>query len=412
MRDLPCEAPVRLQQSPVRITFVAPFAVSPKATISARMLPIAAELVAIGHDVTILVPPYDNPKDSGRTWRQDGVLIENMRRGAMPDFLLQVSLALRLAGRVRQLNPDVLHIFKPVGPGALALDVLTSHKSSKYMLVVDTDDWEGRGGWADVNPYPWFQKLFMSWQEGHVLSKADHITCASYALVDRTRLMTSGRVPCALIPNGPLASWRAEGMAGRELRTATRARLNWTPHTVFVYAGTVSRNHDLDIALEGFAAVIKGAQTSAKLVMIVTGDGVVDLRRRVAALGLSEYVEWSSFMEHRLLVEMLCAADVGIFPYRDTNINRAKCSGKVMDYMNAGLPVLATDVGMMGQYVANGLTGLLAPLDDNGAFAENMLSMVDQPGVRRHMGLAGLERIWTEFAWSKNIGQLESIYMA
>ena len=35
----------------MRIVFVAPFAFTPKATVSARMAPLAAALVAAGHEV-------------------------------------------------------------------------------------------------------------------------------------------------------------------------------------------------------------------------------------------------------------------------------------------------------------------------------------------------------------------------
>ena len=51
-------------------------------------------------------------------------------------------------------------------------------------LVVDNDDWEGAGGWLDVNPYPAYQKAIMAWQERWALRHARAVTCASDVLME------------------------------------------------------------------------------------------------------------------------------------------------------------------------------------------------------------------------------------
>ena len=372
-------------------------------------MPIASALVARGHKLHVLIPPYDRTDDSGRIWQCDGVVIENMRVPPLPTPLVQISLARQLANRVRELSPDVIHVFKPVGPGALAQQMLGKQTAT---LLVDNDDWEGWGGWLDVNPYPLPQKWVMAWQEQMCLTHAHAVTCASHALIERTNLLTKKLYGAHLLPNGPLASWRAEGETGRTNRARTRARLQWQSRTIFIYAGTVSLNHDLDLALTSFTSLLRARPNSAILAFVVAGDGVASLRERVTQLGLDHAVEWSEYMPHNLLVELLSAADVGIFPYRDTNINRAKCSGKVLDYMNAGLPVLAHAVGMMKDYVRDGVTGLLSPVGAPDAFYLSMLQMVDNPGSAREMGVAGTQRIWKEFGWDDRIEALEVLYRA
>jgi len=47
----------------MKIALVGPFAFSPKGTMRARAHPLAAELVRLGHQVTIFLPPYDNRTD-------------------------------------------------------------------------------------------------------------------------------------------------------------------------------------------------------------------------------------------------------------------------------------------------------------------------------------------------------------
>ena len=49
----------------MNVVMIGPHAFRPKATVRARALLIGHALVRQGHRVTILMPPYDNPEDSG-----------------------------------------------------------------------------------------------------------------------------------------------------------------------------------------------------------------------------------------------------------------------------------------------------------------------------------------------------------
>src|SRR5215207_9312801 len=54
------------QTSNLKISFIAPFGLQPKATVPARALPLAAALVARGYRVRLIVPPYDDPTAPAR----------------------------------------------------------------------------------------------------------------------------------------------------------------------------------------------------------------------------------------------------------------------------------------------------------------------------------------------------------
>jgi glycosyltransferase involved in cell wall biosynthesis len=313
-------------------------------------------------------------------------------------------MAQRLLAAARTFQPDVLHVFKPVGPGALA------GWRWDGPLVVDNDDWEGPGGWADVNPYAPLQRRILIWQERDMLSRAHAVTCASRVLVQRTHLLASESARTLLLPNGPLESWRDEADAGHAARAATRAALEWPSGAVIVaYTGNVERQHDLDILIRAIQE-LRANGRDVRALFVATGDGVADLRAQAASAGLDGAITWRGFTPHHALMQLLCAADIGAFPYRDTNINRAKCSGKVMDYMNAGLPTLSHDVGMMRHYVPDAECGLLAQPGDDRAFAANMLQLVESAPQRKALGAAARLRIWSEFGWQSRIGALEQLY--
>ena len=63
----------------MRILFLAPFAAGgPKGTTRWRVLPLARALAAQGHTVRVLIPPYDCPRQSGLSWLDQGVQVDNL----------------------------------------------------------------------------------------------------------------------------------------------------------------------------------------------------------------------------------------------------------------------------------------------------------------------------------------------
>jgi glycosyltransferase involved in cell wall biosynthesis len=112
---------------------------------------------------------------------------------------VQQTLAL-LQATLRQ-RPDVVHLFKPKGYAGLAALAL-HHLRPALPLVVDTDDWEGPGGWNDLLPYPSAAKRLFAWQERDLLRRADAITVASRAL--ETLVWSMGIAPERVfyLPNG------------------------------------------------------------------------------------------------------------------------------------------------------------------------------------------------------------------
>ena len=124
--------------APRHIVMVAPFGLAPKATTSARALPLGAALVARGHRVTLIVPPWDDPSRSGQEWVGNGVTIRHI---SLPRRLETAGIVVRLRAAIRAARPDLVHVFKPKGHGALAALGL----ERRYPVVVDNGRLGGGG---------------------------------------------------------------------------------------------------------------------------------------------------------------------------------------------------------------------------------------------------------------------------
>ncbi len=104
-----------------------------------------------------------------------------------------------------------------------------------------------------------------------------------------------------------------------------------------------------------------------------------------------ENVPWSAQAE----VGALAEADVGIAPLPDNPWTRGKCAFKVLQYMAASLPVIASPVGANRDVIVDGETGILAGSAEQWREAIEKLS---DRALRMQMGAAGRRRVEAEYA--------------
>ena len=93
--------------------------------------------------------------------------------------------------------------------------------------------------------------------------------------------------------------------------------------------------------------------------------------------------EWSTRNEAADLAD----CDVGISWLPDDSWSRGKCGLKVLQYMAAGLPVVANPVGTNQEMVIPGRTGFLANTPEE--WAEAIRRLASDPELRRKLGTAG-----------------------
>lgn len=92
----------------------------------------------------------------------------------------------------------------------------------------------------------------------------------------------------------------------------------------------------------------------------------------------------------------LAACDIGISWLPDDTWSLGKCGLKVLQYMAAGLPVVANPVGMNEAMVLHGQTGYLAETPEEWASA--ICRLAHDPTLRRRMGQAARAHVTAKFS--------------
>ncbi|MEA3459479.1 MAG: glycosyltransferase family 4 protein [Chloroflexota bacterium] len=389
----------------MRTAMIGPFGLRPKGTVARRALPMAKALAAEGHQVDVILPPWNYPQDSGREWKEDGVIICNIALPPHLPLIWHLAITWRLVRRALAADPDVVHCFKPMGYSgfaAMALWFLKKLGLTRARLVVDSDDWEGKGGWSDVRGYTWAQRHLFIWQERWCLTHCDAVTVASRAL--ETIVWSLGVKPgrVSYVPNGVATS---DEQQARHSRPSPAHRLP----TVLLY--TRFFEYDLERVVDIFRRVLAEVPEAQ---LLVVGKGLFGEEEELLAMmrdaGLIDRIVYAGWAEPDELPAYLAAADVAIYPYDDTLINRAKCSAKLIQLMAAGLPVVADDVGQNGEYIEYGTSGLLVPPGDREAFARSIVELLRDESLRKRLGQGARRRILKEFDWEKLVVGVRRAY--
>jgi glycosyltransferase involved in cell wall biosynthesis len=391
---------------PLNVVMLGPFAFKPKGTVSVRAFFIARALAKRGHTVTILMPPYDNLADSGRIWEEDGVRLENMRI-QRNDTWHQLVVPARMARRAIALDPDVVHLFKPIGYSGLA--GLYLRWFSRRPLVLDTDDWEGTGGWNDVNPYPaWWKRLF-DWQERWMARHADAVTVVSRTLHDQVTGFGVDPAKIVYLPNGPDARLRQRAGVSGEQVAEVRERLGVGNSPLALYLGHIPLGTDLDLALDALN-MLRERLPGARLAIAGVGDGLPGLQAQAQRLGLDDRVIFPGWIEPEQAHVYVASADAVVNPYRDSLINRSKCAGKVILGMAMGRAVVTSRLGQNLEYIEDGRSGVLTEPGDPDDLARGLLSVLADREWAADLGRNARQQVWELFDWDARVGEVERAY--
>jgi glycosyltransferase involved in cell wall biosynthesis len=395
----------------MRIAFVAPFGLRAKGTARARALPLARALAERGNTVALFIPPYDSPEDSGKAWEQDGVRLINVRlpRGwSHAAALRHLQVSWRLLRAVRRWKPDLVHVFKPKGPSGLVGTALWLARPmaepgkgpaplhrQRCGLLVDSDDWEGRGGWND-DPragYTLLERQFFAWQERCGLSHADAWTVASDCLRDRAVSFGASPSRVFVLPNGiSTVNDVPSSVADGDRHDGSRRPMAAShPPTAILYTRFAGVKTGEVIGIWGR---VRAAMPEARL--LVLGRGLAGEEKTLSDVPGIDVQGW---LEPPELAAHFAASRLAVVPWADTPSNRARHSAKILELMAAGLPIVAYAVGELPTTLGD--AAMLVTPGDQVAFAKAVVRLFSDRELAERLGMTSKQRAVTLYSWRR-----------
>ena len=106
--------------------------------------------------------------------------------------------------------------------------------------------------------------------------------------------------------------------------------------------------------------------------------------------------EWSEEKE----ISTLQTFDIGIYPLPDEQWVYGKSGLKAIQYMAIGIPAIATAIGTNFRVIEEGVTGFL--VDSEEAWIEKLSLLIENPALRRSLGVAARLKVEKEFSVEAN----------
>lgn len=150
-------------------------------------------------------------------------------------------------------------------------------------------------------------------------------------------------------------------------------------------------------------ALEKLAESELFVLRVITGE-----RAAVECLANSafqfEFRQWNSATAEREISQFT----VGVMPLPDDHWQRHKCGFKLIQYMAAGVPAVASPVGVNSEIIQHGVNGYLAT--GEAEWCESLRVLLKNPELRNSLAEAGKNTIQSSYSVSRNLSILTAAF--
>lgn len=239
-------------------------------------------------------------------------------------------------------------------------------------------------------------------QELATLHLSDAIICPSRVTRDYIASLGLNREVVTVIPNGVSPSdFSASPLPNRTGR-----------EPVLLYIGTLADWQGLDIVIKALPKILE--QQPAKLHIVGRGRSRQRkvLAKHIRKLGLEEHVIVQPPVSHHEIPALIAGADICVAPLglNDRNVTQGACPIKVLEYMAAGRPLLASNMPIVRELVREDVDALLFSPNDPDDLARQALVLLNDVELSQRLAESAAERVLTKFTWHESQKKLGKVY--
>lgn len=364
-----------------------------------QMHDLAAALSQMGHTCTVVTPDH-RINDSFVLEQSHGFSVLRVRSTALKQIglirraLREVWLSTRMWKGFRnspllQERFDGVVFYSPtIFLGRFISKLKKLYRCPAYLILRDVfPDWTADLGEMRKGPHYWFFKAVAKYQY-HV---ADAIGIESEG--NRKYFQDSQKVE--LLDNWiAVESDDADYALPREL----------VAKTILVYAGNMGVAQDMDNLLR--LARRLGDRSDVRLLLVGSGTERSRLEREVRSAALSNVVFLPEVAPAELRT-LLRQCQIGVLSL-DKRLKTHNVPGKLLSYLEAGLPVLGSvnPGNEVKRLVDESGVGLISWNGDDNAFADAAMRLIDEQNERQQMGLAARDICQSRFSSKRAASQI------
>ncbi len=134
----------------------------------------------------------------------------------------------------------------------------------------------------------------------------------------------------------------------------------------------------------------------SKLVIAGKGGMIDELKAQVNAMGISNKVYFTGYLNSKQVVKMYKCADVAVFPSTYEPFGIVALEG-----MLSGTPVVVSDVGGLNEIVQHGENGMKSYAGNPNSLADSIVSLLYDPALCMKVAKNAKAKVRAEYNWQK-----------
>ena len=143
----------------------------------------------------------------------------------------------------------------------------------------------------------------------------------------------------------------------------------------------------------------------AKLIIAGKGGMLDELKGQAEAMGLSNKVYFTGYLNSKQVQKMYKCADVAVFPstYEPFGI-------VALEAMLAGVPTVVSDIGGLNEIVDHGINGMKSYAGNSNSIADSVISLLYDKQLAANISKKAKQKVKEEFNWNKIAQDTHYIY--
>lgn len=267
------------------------------------------------------------------------------------------------------------------------------------LRIAHWGDLWGQGGLAKTASRFGFQRQLEEKWERKMMLDADGVIASSRNLLALGRKWGAPDSRMCWIPHGsavdlirPLPKEWARSRAGLAAN-----------HPVMGYIG-----HTLEDLDSFFPTIRRLVSRYPQMAVLCVGKCSQRDRAKVEQAGLTPYFRFTGFVPTAEVGQWLACADFFLLPLSPNSVNdRYRYPGKLGDYMAAGRPVIAPEVGEAAWVIREAKVGV-AVRPDLVDLEDRICELIEDPSLMEQMGAQARRAAEEQFAWSVLASRFEA----
>ena len=239
-------------------------------------------------------------------------------------------------------------------------------------------------------------------QELATLHLADALICPSNVTREYIASLGPSRKLVTVIPNGVSPSdFPVTPLPLREDR-----------EPFLLYIGTLADWQGLDILIKAMPKILEGQPAKLRIIGRGRSRQRKMLAKQIRKLGLEEHVIVQPAVPHHEIPGLIASADICVAPLalNDRNVTQGACPIKILEYMAAGRPLLASNMPIVRELVREDVDGLLFSPSDPEDLARQANLLLKDAELSARLAKSASARVREKFTWHESQKKLGKVY--